>query len=126
MLGVVGTCCAVHANERNNSQHCWQLSKEAMHSGTVILTVKTNREADKPKWQIISTFSFGHSLLALFIMTVRSKDCFVDTISVAIEKEVQKRVVNMHMYVNREIKSKCRNLSLHAAIYVASFKYEVF
>ena len=37
MLGVVGTCCVEHANERNNCQHCWRLSKEAMHSGTVIL-----------------------------------------------------------------------------------------
>ena len=23
MLGVVGTCCVVHANKRNNCQHCW-------------------------------------------------------------------------------------------------------
>ena len=28
MLGVVGTCCVVHANEHNNCQHCWRLSKE--------------------------------------------------------------------------------------------------
>ena len=37
MLGVVGTCCVVHANERNNCQPCWRFSIEAMHSGTVIL-----------------------------------------------------------------------------------------
>ena len=36
MLGGVGTYCVVHANERNNCQH-WRSSKEAMHSGTVIL-----------------------------------------------------------------------------------------
>ena len=36
MLRVVGTCCVVHANERNNCQHCWQMSKEAMHSHTVL------------------------------------------------------------------------------------------
>ena len=45
MLGVVGTCCAVHANERNNCQHCWRLSKEAMHSGTVILKKDYNAHA---------------------------------------------------------------------------------
>ena len=39
MLGVIGTCCVVHANERNNCQHCWRSSKEAMHSGTVILAL---------------------------------------------------------------------------------------
>ena len=32
VLGV-GTCCLVHANERNN---CWRSSKEAIHSSTVI------------------------------------------------------------------------------------------
>ena len=37
MLGVVGTCCVVHVNERNNCQH-WRSSKEGMHSGTVILS----------------------------------------------------------------------------------------
>ena len=37
MLGVFGTCCVVHANERNNCQHCWRLSKEAVHFGYVIL-----------------------------------------------------------------------------------------
>ena len=31
MLGVsVGTCCVVHANERNNCQNCWQASKEVI------------------------------------------------------------------------------------------------
>ena len=35
ILGDVGTCCVVHANEHNN---CQRSSKEAMHdSGTVIL-----------------------------------------------------------------------------------------
>ena len=24
MLRVFGTCCVVHANERNNFQHCWR------------------------------------------------------------------------------------------------------
>ena len=38
-LGVVGTCCVAHANERNNCQHCWRSSKEAMHSGTIILAM---------------------------------------------------------------------------------------
>ena len=42
MLGVVGTCCVVHANKRNNCQHCWRLSKEAMHSGLVILKKDCN------------------------------------------------------------------------------------
>ena len=36
IMGIVGTCCLVRANERNNCQHCWRSSKEAMHSGTVI------------------------------------------------------------------------------------------
>ena len=36
MLGVVGNYCVVHANERNNCQHCWRSSKETMLSGTVI------------------------------------------------------------------------------------------
>ena len=36
MLGVIGICCLVHANEGNNFQHCWRSSKEAMHSGTVL------------------------------------------------------------------------------------------
>ena len=35
ILGIVGTCCVVHANERSNCQHCWVSSEEAMHSGTV-------------------------------------------------------------------------------------------
>ena len=43
MLGVVGICCVVHANERNSYQHCWRSSKEAMHSGTVILTMRVHR-----------------------------------------------------------------------------------
>ena len=42
MLRVVGICCVVHANERNNCQHCWRLSKEAMHSGIVILKKDCN------------------------------------------------------------------------------------
>ena len=33
MLEAIGTCCVVHANERNNCQHCWRSSKEATHSG---------------------------------------------------------------------------------------------
>ena len=37
MLGVVGTCCVVHASQRNYCQHCWLSSKEAMHSDTVII-----------------------------------------------------------------------------------------
>ena len=37
MLGVVGTCCVVHANERKNCQHCWRSSKKPIHFGTVIL-----------------------------------------------------------------------------------------
>ena len=37
MLGVVDTCCMVHANRCNNCQHCWWSSKEVMYSGTVIL-----------------------------------------------------------------------------------------
>ena len=45
MLGVVGTCCVVHANERNNCRNCWRLSKEAMHSGTVILKKDCNAHA---------------------------------------------------------------------------------
>ena len=45
MLGVVAICwhfkyCVVHAKERNNCQHCWQFSKEAMHSDTIILKKK--------------------------------------------------------------------------------------
>ena len=24
LLALVGTCCVVHANERNNCQHCWR------------------------------------------------------------------------------------------------------
>ena len=43
ILGVVGTCCVVYANERNNYQHCWRSSKEAMHSGTVILAMRVHR-----------------------------------------------------------------------------------
>ena len=42
MLGNVGTCFVVHANERN-CQHCWWSSKEAMHSGTVILAMHVHR-----------------------------------------------------------------------------------
>ena len=41
MLEVVGIGCEVHANERNNCQHCWRLSKEAMYSDTLILKEKT-------------------------------------------------------------------------------------
>ena len=37
MFGVVSTYCVVHANEHNNCQHCWRLSKESMYSGTIIL-----------------------------------------------------------------------------------------
>ena len=37
MLGIVGSCCVVHANDGSNCQHCWQLSKEAIISGTIIL-----------------------------------------------------------------------------------------
>ena len=33
MLGVVGTYCVAHGDERNNCQHCWWPSKEVMHSG---------------------------------------------------------------------------------------------
>ena len=36
-LRVVGTFCLVYANECNSCLHCWRSSKEAMHSGTVIL-----------------------------------------------------------------------------------------
>ena len=42
LLGVVGNCCVVHANERNNCQHCWRSSKEAMYSDTVILKKDCN------------------------------------------------------------------------------------
>ena len=45
MLGVVGTCCVVHANERNNCQHCWRLSKVTMHSGIVIVKKDCNAHA---------------------------------------------------------------------------------
>ena len=33
----------MQANERNNCQHCWRLSEEAIHLGTVILAVRTHR-----------------------------------------------------------------------------------
>ena len=42
IMGVVGTCCMVHANERNNCQHCWRSSKEAMQSGTVLRLLLKN------------------------------------------------------------------------------------
>ena len=42
VFGVVGTCCVIHANERNKCKHCWRLSKEAMHSGTAILNKDCN------------------------------------------------------------------------------------
>ena len=51
MLEVVGTCCVVHANVRNNCQHCWRFSKEAMHSGTVTLKKDCNAH--------VQTFSRG-------------------------------------------------------------------
>ena len=37
MSGFVGICWKVQANECNNCQHGWCLSREATHSGTVIL-----------------------------------------------------------------------------------------
>ena len=66
MLGVVGTCCVVHANERNNCQYCWRLSKIAMHFGTVILrkiTMRIHRrfhEVNK-SFQSLVTSSLSHS-----------------------------------------------------------------
>ena len=45
ILGVFAICCVVHANERKNCQHCWRLSKEAMHSGMVILKKDCNAHA---------------------------------------------------------------------------------
>ena len=35
----------MHANERNNCQHCWRLSNEAMHSNFVILRKNCNTRA---------------------------------------------------------------------------------
>ena len=43
MLEVVGTCCVVRANERNNCQRCWRSSKETIYSGTVILAMRVRR-----------------------------------------------------------------------------------
>ena len=54
MLGVVGTCCMVHANERNNCQHCWRSSTEAMHSGTVILTMRGTRRFHEANIVVVS------------------------------------------------------------------------
>ena len=57
LLGVVGTCCVVHAKERNNCQHCRRLSKDALHSGTVILKKDCNARAQ--------TFSRGQHCVGL-------------------------------------------------------------
>ena len=55
MLDVVGTCCVVHANERNNCQHCWWSSKEAMHSDTVILKKDCNAHTKTFSWGIAAS-----------------------------------------------------------------------
>ena len=36
MMGVVGTCCVVHANTVANCHYSWRSSKETMHYGKVI------------------------------------------------------------------------------------------
>ena len=43
ILGAVGTCYVVHANNGNNCQQFWRSSKEAMHSATVILAMRVCR-----------------------------------------------------------------------------------
>ena len=53
MLGAVGTGCVVHASERNNCHHYWPSSKDAMHSGTVTLTMRVRErfhEANIIQW----------------------------------------------------------------------------
>ena len=35
----------MHTSQRNNCQHCWRLSKEAMHSGTISLKKNCNVHA---------------------------------------------------------------------------------
>ena len=47
MLGVVGTCCMVRANECNNCQQCWRLSKEAIYFGIAILKKDCNAHAQR-------------------------------------------------------------------------------
>ena len=82
MLGVVGTCCVVHANERNNCQPCWRFSKEAMHSGTVILKNDCNAHAQtfsrgRHCWRNIEALRFaGHRTMEMLGLVAPKFDRF--------------------------------------------------
>ena len=63
LLALICTCCVVHAHERNNCQHLWRSSKEAMHSGTIILAMHVHRhfhEANIVVVSLVAVFSARH------------------------------------------------------------------
>ena len=73
MVGVVGTCCVVHANEHINCQFYWRTSKEAMHSGTVLLLFLINIAIRVPAGVLLWFHENGRNIVAIYLTSHRTK-----------------------------------------------------